>query len=159
MAILKVKEGYGIAIPIEDGYVYCRVISYEPTVGGCHIIEVFNFFSKNKTEFPMALKTKRLFDPVFASFVFFAGKEKWEIVSKPKDFDKNEAGYKNIKIAFDKSTPPKLWQRGKTKAVDIAELNGIESSVVWVPIQLEKRIQVELHGGKFSFLMMKSKSP
>jgi len=63
------------------------------------------------------------------------------IVHRDSEFDKNVAGYGDINIAFDSSTPPEIWNKGKTRPIsDKREMAGIESSVIWNPIQIEQRV-------------------
>jgi len=143
---LRVEEGDILAIPIrvkERGlYAFCRVISYEPSVGGAFLVEVFNYMSSSSSDCVQAVaERKRLFPPIFAAMVFVGDQIPWKIVFTDDKFDKTAVGYDDIEIAFPRSAPPEIWCKGKTRPVTSkSELEGIERSIIWTPIQIEQRV-------------------
>ncbi|WP_421570874.1 Imm26 family immunity protein [Stenotrophomonas sp. PD6] len=149
---LTVTAGCTLALPVMvrrvAGFAYCRVISREPSMGGAFLVEVFNHVSKRRDDAQNAIRQRRLFDPVLASFIFFGTHPCWRIVLRQHNFSKQDAGYNSVKIAYNKGHPPQLWQRGKSRVVKASELEGVEPAIVWIPAQLEERVEVELLGGK-----------
>jgi len=145
MKKLKVSQGDLIKIPIStDEFIVCRVISEEKV--SAYLVEFF------KTKFPSSTKTigleqlgERLFRPVFFNFHFYE-MEKWKVLQSNPNFNLEDADYKNIKIAFAQSLPPKIWQAGTTTPATPESLAGLETSIAWVPDSIIHRIHDHLSG-------------
>jgi Immunity protein 26 len=149
MKKLVVQSGDVFLIPLEisekkNGYVIGRVISDESV--NAHLVEIFShFYADIPTSSELKDLSSRLFRPVFLKFLF-TKIDKWKVVSKNPNFHKNEVGYDSIKIAFDASIPPKLWQGGKLAPTGIESLRGLEPSIVWFPEKIVKRIAAHVRG-------------
>jgi hypothetical protein len=117
-------------------------------MGGAFLVEVFNHFSIRPDEAHAAIRKPRLFDPVLARFIFYGEQENWKIAWRQKDFKKEDAGHQDIRIAFNKGIPTRIWRPSGTRITAPAQLAGLEPAIVWNPAQLEGRIQIEMNGGK-----------
>jgi len=145
MKKLKVSQGDIIKVPVGAGeFIVCRVISEEKV--SAYLVE---FFAK---KFPIDTKQiseeqlgERLFRPVFFNFHFHEV-EKWKVLQSNPNFKLEDADYKNIKIAFARSLPPKLWHAGVLSPAPLEILNGLETSIAWVPDNIINRIHDHLSG-------------
>jgi hypothetical protein len=121
-------------------FAFGRAISDEK---GCGIlVEIFKIIGQMNIDYEKIIHSGRLFDPIF---IFWAGvKEKrWKVIYQTPNYDKYEdSNYGSIEIIFGAYDDLYLenistHERGQIKEEDISKY---EQSIVWHPIQLEKRI-------------------
>ena len=117
-----------------------RAISDEK---GCGIlVEIFKIIGPMNMDYEKIIHSGRLFDPVF---IFWAGiKEKrWKIIYQTPNYNKyKDSNYGSIEIIFgpyDDLYLENISTREKKKVKE-NDIQKYEQSIVWHPIQLEKRI-------------------
>ncbi|HEU0185142.1 MAG TPA: hypothetical protein VFS27_07495 [Blastocatellia bacterium] len=148
MKKLSVRIGDIFAVPVQvetghHGFVLGRIISEESS---WLLIEIFEtLFQDVPTRVDPWMMKKRLFRPVFMKFLF-TDIPKWRVIQRNPSFDKREAGYENIRIAFRYALPPLIWEQGKTRVAKAGELDGLEPSIVWFPERIATRIAAHLRG-------------
>lgn len=118
-------------------YAFGRIIETDPGTGA--IIELFKYAGPYP-EKPAEITAKgRLFSPVnVTALCFTAGR--WKIIQHDPGFDKQKAGYAQIKLVM--GLPPllKLWHGGHITSITEKEAAGLESYDICFPEEIETRI-------------------
>jgi hypothetical protein len=121
-------------------FAFGRAISDEK---GCGIlVEIFKIIGSININYEKIIHSGRLFGPIF---IFWAGiKEKrWKVIHQTPNYDKyKDSNYGSIEIIF--GSYDNLYLENisthERKKIKEDEISKYEQSIVWHPIQLEKRI-------------------
>jgi hypothetical protein len=121
-------------------FAFGRAISDEK---GCGIlVEIFNITGKMNLDYENIIHSGRLFKPVLIFWVAVREK-RWKVIYQTPNYNKYEdSNYQNIEIVFgpyDNLYLENLYSKTK-KRISETEALDYEQSIVWHPIQLERRI-------------------
>ena len=114
---------------------------------GCGIlVEIFEITGTMHLEYEKIVNSGRLFEPIFM-FWLPIKKKRWKIIYENKDYDKIiDSKFDGINIVF--GTYDDLYIKnlssGKETSVTEDEAKKYEKSIIWYPIDLERRIGYEL---------------
>ena len=121
-----------------------RVI--EDMKGSGILVEIFKATGPMHLDYEDIINSGRLFDPIFI-FWLPIKKKRWKIIYKTPDYNKfKDSTFNNINIVFGTYDNLYLKNLASGKEIGITEKDSqkYEQSVIWYPIDLERRIGCEL---------------
>jgi hypothetical protein len=149
----KVNEGDYFALSLseteeeilnfKEPYAFGRVVAILPAKD--QIVEIFKYHGSMTDDVEMLKNSGRLFPPVSVAAALHYGR--WKVVKSDPSYTRKDADFDNIKFAMTLGQPRhmwQIWQGGITRKASPEELNGVENFIIYIPIQLEKRIRKEL---------------
>lgn len=123
---------------LDKEFAFGRVIETSSSV----LVEIFKKIGSAKTNIDEIVNSGILFSPLL---IFWDGvvKKRWRIIGKTENYDKyKHSNYDNLKMIFGVGEDFRLRHFCTKKETPITreEFNGYQFSIVWFPIDLEKRI-------------------
>lgn len=123
---------------LDKEFAFGRVIETSSSV----LVEIFKKIGSAKTSINEIVNSGILFSPLL---IFWDGvvKKRWRIIGKTENYDKyKHSNYDNLKMIFGVGEDFRLRHFSTKKETPITreEFNGYQFSIVWFPIDLEKRI-------------------
>ena len=123
---------------LDKEFAFGRVIETSSSV----LVEIFKKIGSAKTSIDEIVNSGILFSPLL---IFWDGvvKKRWRIIGKTENYDKyKHSNYDNLKMIFGVGEDFRLRHFSTKKETPITreESNGYQFSIVWFPIDLEKRI-------------------
>ena len=123
---------------LDKEFAFGRVIETSSSV----LVEIFKKIGSAKTSIDEIVNSGILFSPLL---IFWDGvvKKRWRIIGKTENYDKyKHSNYDNLKMIFGVDGDFRLRHFSTKKETPITreEFNGYQFSIVWFPIDLEKRI-------------------
>lgn len=123
---------------LDKEFAFGRVIETSSSV----LVEIFKKIGSAKTSIDEIVNSGILFSPLL---IFWDGvvKKRWRIIGKTENYDKyKHSNYDNLKMIFGVGEDFRLRHFSTKKETPITreEFNGYQFSIVWFPIDLEKRI-------------------
>ena len=123
---------------LDKEFAFGRVIETSSSV----LVEIFKKIGSAKTSIDEIVNSGILFSPLK---IFWDGvvKKRWRIIGKTENYDKyKHSNYDNLKMIFGVGEDFRLRHFSTKKETPITreEFNGYQFSIVWFPIDLEKRI-------------------
>ena len=123
---------------LDKEFAFGRVIETSSSV----LVEIFKKIGSDKTSIDEIVNSGILFSPLL---IFWDGvvKKRWRIIGKTENYDKyKHSNYDNLKMIFGVGEDFRLRHFSTKKETPITreEFNGYQFSIVWFPIDLEKRI-------------------
>ena len=123
---------------LDKEFAFGRVIETSSSV----LVEIFKKIGSAKTSIDEIVNSGILFSPLL---IFWDGvvKKRWRIIGKTENYDKyKHSNYDNLKMIFGIGEDFRLRHFSTKKETPITreEFNGYQFSIVWFPIDLEKRI-------------------
>lgn len=123
---------------LDKEFAFGRVIETSSSV----LVEIFKKIGSAKTSIDEIVNSDILFSPLL---IFWDGvvKKRWRIIGKTENYDKyKHSNYDNLKMIFGVGEDFRLRHFSTKKETPITreEFNGYQFSIVWFPIDLEKRI-------------------
>jgi hypothetical protein len=114
---------------------------------GCGIlVEIFNATGTMSLDYEKIITSGRLFKPLFI-FWLPIKKKRWKIIYKTPNYNKfNDSNFNDISVVFGSYDELYLETLSSGKKVFITEEDAkkYEQSIIWHPIDLERRIGCEL---------------
>ncbi|SHJ74187.1 Immunity protein 26 [Anaerocolumna jejuensis DSM 15929] len=123
---------------LDKDFAFGRVIETSSSV----LVEIFKKIGSAHTDINEIVNSGIMFSPV-QIFWDAISKKRWRIVGRTENYDKfKDSNYNNIEMAFGLDDDFRLrhLSTGKERPISRDELKKYEFSVVWYPIDLEKRI-------------------
>ena len=137
------KDAWDLKMKLSDEdldkeFAFGRVIETSSSV----LVEIFKKIGSAKTSIDEIVNSGILFSPLK---IFWDGvvKKRWRIIGKTENYDKyKHSNYDKLKMIFGVGEDFRLRHFSTKKETPITreEFNGYEFSIVWFPIDLEKRI-------------------
>ena len=137
------KDDWDLKMKLSDEdlakeFAFGRVIETSSSV----LVEIFKKIGSAKTSIDEIVNSGILFSPLL---IFWDGvvKKRWRIIGKTENYDKyKHSNYDNLKMIFGVDGDFRLRHFSTKKETPITreEFNGYQFSIVWFPIDLEKRI-------------------
>lgn len=123
---------------LDKEFAFGRVIETSSSV----LVEIFKKIGSAKTSIDEIVNSGILFSPLL---IFWDGvvKKRWRIIGKTENYDKyKHSNYDNLKMIFGVGEDFRLRHFSTKKETPITreEFNGYQFSIVWFPIDLEKKI-------------------
>lgn len=123
---------------LDKEFAFGRVIETSSSV----LVEIFKKIGSAKTSIDEIVNSGILFSPLL---IFWDGvvKKRWRIIGRTENYDKyKHSNYDNLKMIFGVGEDFRLRHFSTKKETPITreEFNGYQFSIVWFPIDLEKRI-------------------
>lgn len=123
---------------LDKEFAFGRVIETSSSV----LVEIFKKIGSAKTSIDEIVNSGILFSPLL---IFWDGvvKKRWRIIGKTENYDKyKHSNYDKLKMIFGVGEDFRLRHFSTKKETPITreEFNGYQFSIVWFPIDLEKRI-------------------
>lgn len=121
-----------------------RVI--EDMKGSGILVEIFNVTGRMYLDYEKIISSDRLFEPIFM-FWLPIKKKRWKIIGKTPNYNKfKDSNFNDISIVFGSYDELYLenLSSGKKRRVREEEAKQYEHSLIWYPIDLERRIGYEL---------------
>ena len=116
-------------------YAFGRLILFEP-FSKFKIIETFKYYGEMTNDIEMIIKSGRLFEPIVVMDYLY--KNRWRIIYSDKNFDKESAGFSEIR--FSQGFDTLVWEGGKTRAIKKEETGKYKWMINYAPIQVEELI-------------------